>query len=999
MSLKVCTVNVGTMRGRSHEVAQMLARRKADVCCVQEVRYKSDSATTLGDGSQKYKFWYSSNPSGTNGVGILLRQELAENVIEVERFCDRIMKVKLVLGSTIYHLFSVYAPQVGRSTAEKDDFREKLEDILAAISDDEGIIIGGDLNCHLGADNTGYEEVMGLYGFGVRNEDGLALLDVCLNHRLRVANTIFRKAPEKLVTYKSGGVSTQLDLILWKPRKDICMTNCKVIPGEECLTQHRLVRADFKLKYWKKKKWRGAKKIKTWRLRNPDVCQEFYEEVLAQAASFDGTWEKAEAIMIEASEKTCGRTRGGRGRERESWWWSDEVEAVIKEKKAAYKVWQRSLLDIDKLRYRQINNRSKKVVAKARDSAWRAWSEDLYTAVGQNKMFKMAKQMRKDRKDVLGTNFIRGANGNVATDPADVQDRWRGYFEDLLNVENPNLLEDTPAILGPIEEVSVQEVSLALRCMKRGKAAGPSEVTSEMFIIAGDQGTDMLCSLFNNILKSDTSPEKWAESITVPLFKGKGDALDCGKYRGLRLLEHGMKIWERVLMRRLEPYLTISPQQFGFATGKSTTDAIFIARQLQEKFLQKKQELYHIFVDLEKAFDKVPRQSIAWALRRQLVPECLVRAVMGLYEGSTSRVRFAGGLSEKFPIEVGVHQGSALSPLLFKLVMEEATKSIRKGDPWELLYADDLVLTAESREAVKEMFDAWSSAMELRGLKVNIGKTKLLVSGKKYEAPAPSGQYPCAVCNRGVGANSILCSSCDRWCHKRCTGLSSFAGITAYICPVCSGTLQRPVRIDESIALDRGTIEEVREFCYLGDMLDCEGGAERAVRHRISVAWFKWRELSSLLGNKAIPLKYRARAYNACIRTTMTYGASTWPLTQREERLLQSCDRRMLRKMCGLSLTDRVLSTDILNRCGLDDLLLLVRRSRMAWFGHTYRRQDGDPLSKINQVEAPGRRPRGRPKKTWKECVNQDMAAAGVQETAAADRAVWKSVIKRLTSS
>ena len=98
--------------------------------------------------------------------------------------------------------------------------------------------------------------------------------------------------------------------------------------------------------------------------------------------------------------------------------------------------------------------------------------------------------------------------------------------------------------------------------MKSGKAAGPSEVTSEMFVIAGEQGSDMLRLVCNNILRYGTSPAKWAESITVPLFKGKGDALDCGKYRGLRLLEHGMKIWEKVLMRRLEPYLTISPHQF-----------------------------------------------------------------------------------------------------------------------------------------------------------------------------------------------------------------------------------------------------------------------------------------------------------------------------------------------------------------------------------------------------------------------------------------------------
>ena len=395
--------------------------------------------------------------------------------------------------------------------------------------------------------------------------------------------------------------------------------------------------------------------------------------------------------------------------------------------------------------------------------------------------------------------------------------------------------------------------------MRSGKASGPSEVTSEMFLIAGEIGTDMLCSVFNTIMREGKSPVKWAESITIPLFKGKGDALDCSKHRGLRLLEHSMKIWERVLMRRLEAYIQISPQQFGFAAGKSTTDAIFIARQLQEKYLQNKQRLYHIFVDLEKAFDKVPREAITWALRRQLVPEYLIIAVSSLYVDSTSQVRFAGGLSQKFPIKVGVHQGSALSPLLFKLVMEEATKAVRKGDPWELLYADDLVLTAESKHDVEEMFSAWSSAMELRGLKINVDKTKLLISGKE-RVPTPTGEYPCAVCNAGVGGNSILCSECDKWCHKRCTGLRSLAGNTPYICPVCSGNLQRPVVTDESIVLHSGTIEEVKEFCYLGDMLDCAGGAEKAVRHRIAVAWFKWRELSSLLSKRSIPLNHRARA-------------------------------------------------------------------------------------------------------------------------------------------
>ena len=103
-----------------------------------------------------------------------------------------------------------------------------------------------------------------------------------------------------------------------------------------------------------------------------------------------------------------------------------------------------------------------------------------------------------------------------------------------------------------------------------------------------------------------------------------------------------MKIWEQVIRRRLRGYLQIGREQFGFMSGRSTTDAIFILRQLQEKYSQNKKQLYHIFVDLEKAFDKVPRPAVQWALRKPLVPEYLVRLVMAIYSKSFSKVRFAG---------------------------------------------------------------------------------------------------------------------------------------------------------------------------------------------------------------------------------------------------------------------------------------------------------------------------------------------------------------------
>ena len=91
-----------------------------------------------------------------------------------------------------------------------------------------------------------------------------------------------------------------------------------------------------------------------------------------------------------------------------------------------------------------------------------------------------------------------------------------------------------------------------------------------------------------------------------------------------------------------------------------------------------------------------------------------------------------------------------MSPLLFNLVMEEAAKECRRGVPWDMLYADDLVLSAESKEEVLEQFNRWISAMESKGLKVNLSKTKILVTGKECESMITSGEYPCGVCGRGV---------------------------------------------------------------------------------------------------------------------------------------------------------------------------------------------------------------------------------------------------------
>ena len=330
--------------------------------------------------------------------------------------------------------------------------------------------------------------------------------------------------------------------------------------------------------------------------------------------------------------------------------------------------------------------------------------------------------------------------------------------------------------------------------------------------------------------------------------------------------------------------------------------------------------------------------------------------------------------------------------------MEEATRSCRRGHPWELLYADDLVLTAESREEVFEMFTSWREAMERRGLRVNLNKTKIMVTGKENEI-VQSGRYPCGVCGGGVRDNSILCTLCDKWCHKRCSGLASLRGVTGFRCPACvSGT--SPDHTDDSMDVEGGIIQEVAHFCYLGDVLERSGGSERAIRARISAGWSKWRELTGLLTNCGIPLRHRARVYEACVRSVMLYASETWAVTKQLEDLMLRADRRMLRCMAGVRLRDGVRSAEVLERCGLECITMQMHRRRLRWFGHVVRRDVEEPIGKAYIMEIPGRQPRGRPRKTWRRCVEDILEPAGVAgDVVAHDRARWSTVIKSLTSS
>ena len=383
----------------------------------------------------------------------------------------------------------------------------------------------------------------------------------------------------------------------------------------------------------------------------------------------------------------------------------------------------------------------------------------------------------------------------------------------------------------------------------------------------------MMHEILKRVWEEEQMPEEWKSEI-VPIYKQKGDPLECGHFRGIKLLEHGMKMFEKII--ELRKLITVNNMQFGFSPGKVTTDAIFIIQQLQEKHIEVHKDLFLTFVDFEKAYDRVPRDLVYRCLRMRGVPEKLVRLVEATYHGVSTVVRTMHGRTDEFPIKVGLHQGSGLSPFLLIVILDVISEEFRRGLPRELLFADDLAVVTDTEEEMQRRWLDWQIGMESKGLKVNIGKTEVMVSSR-----------------RGTKAN---------------------------------------------IKDSQGTsLRQVNKFKYLGVTISEEGGSEEAVRARVNAAWGKWRDLSGVISDKKMPRKLKIKLCMTVIRPVLLYGADCWTVRKKEEQILEKTEMRRLRRIEGVTLRDKVKSVDIRKEPGVTSIQEKVREMRLRWYGHMQR--------------------------------------------------------------
>ncbi|XP_070050244.1 uncharacterized protein [Nicotiana tomentosiformis] len=278
-------------------------------------------------------------------------------------------------------------------------------------------------------------------------------------------------------------------------------------------------------------------------------------------------WTTTAQCIREATREVLGVSKGYSGGHKEDWWWNGEVQEKVETKKATYLKLVESVDEEEKRanreHYKLVKKEAKLEVTAAKTATFIHLYEELEGRGGDKRLFKLAKARERKARDFDQVKCIKDEEGRVLLDEGIIRRRWQTYFHSLLNEEG-----DMSIVLGDLElswshcdfgycrRIRVDEVEVAMHKMCRGKATGPDEIP------------------------------------------------------GIKLLSHIMKVWERVVELRVMRSVFIFDNQFGFMPGRSTTEAIHLVMRLMEQYRERNKDLHMVFIDLEKAYDKVLREVL-----------------------------------------------------------------------------------------------------------------------------------------------------------------------------------------------------------------------------------------------------------------------------------------------------------------------------------------------------------------------------------------------------
>ncbi|KAK3507921.1 hypothetical protein QTP70_003371, partial [Hemibagrus guttatus] len=569
--------------GKEPELVREVERYRLEIVGLASTHSLVSGTQLLESG---WTLFFSGVPHGERhraGVGLLIAPQLSCHVLEFSPVNEKVVSLHLRAGDRCLTVVSAYGPN---SSVEYPTFLETLRRVLAGAPTGDSIVLLGDFNAHVGNDSDTWRGVIGWNSPPDLNSSSVLMLDFCASHSLSIMNTMFKhKGAHQYTWYNDTlGQRSIFDLVVVSSDFRPHVLDTRVKREAELSPDHHLVVSWICLRRRMPDRLGRPKHIVRvcWeRLADPSLrgvfnshLWESFNQIPREVGDIESEWTMFSSSIVDAAIRSCGHKvpGAGCGDNPRTQWWTLEVRDAVKMKKESYQAWL----------------------------AWR--TPEAAEAYQQAKRGKQ-----------LSANTVYSGGGELLASTGDIVGRWKEYFEDLLDPTDTPSIEEPEAEDSEIDSFITQaEVTEVVQQLLEGKALGVYEIRPEYLKSLDVVGLSWLTRLCNIAWWSGTVPLDWAIEVVVPLFK-KGDRRVCFNYRGLTLLSLPGKVYSRVLKRRVRPLVEpwIQEEQCGFRPGRGTLDQLYTLHRVHEGSWEFAQPVHMCFVDLEKAFDHVPR-GILW---------------------------------------------------------------------------------------------------------------------------------------------------------------------------------------------------------------------------------------------------------------------------------------------------------------------------------------------------------------------------------------------------
>lgn len=394
--------------------------------------------------------------------------------------------------------------------------------------------------------------------------------------------------------------------------------------------------------------------------------------------------------------------------------------------------------------------------------------------------------------------------------------------------EAQQMLNDVRDVLD--KHITLEELEAATKTLNTGKSTSSDLISNEMLINSSQPLRMLMLKLFNACLANGVCP--WKESVMTPLLK-KGDPYDPDNYRSICVGSCLGKLFSCIFLSRLLSFRKENcpdvPNQLGFCAEAQTSDHLLTLSTIIEKYTKKQNKrLYACFVDYAKAFDSVVREALMYKLSCMGVGGNYMKVIRDMYNKSTTRVKLIKKLSEAITILVGTEQGHPMSPELFKVFLHELSLLLNaemdnspelNGLPVNhLLWADDLVLLSLHQSSLQKLLDILGEYCTKWGLNVNSKKTQIMVFNKQG----------------------------------------------------------RLLKVERKFTIGDKTIEQTRNYTYLGLTLSLSGSFTQAMDDRRKKSLGAFFSLKRCVDMRFLSPRALLKLYDSLIRPVLTYGCQVW---------------------------------------------------------------------------------------------------------------------------